>query len=211
MMRYMFCFRSKRITLVLLAAAVTGCGGDNSEPTPRVPTTLEATPASAILFSAAPGNTIQLEVVTKDQDGTPMDEVGPVGFSSSDETVATVGQDGTVAAVGTGTAQITASLSSDDATLSDVVTVTVEDAPATAAVTAPQFAYEPNVVDVSTGGSVTWTFGELPHTVTFITPGAPSGIDGLQDGSASRTFPASGVFEYRCEFHSGMAGTVRVH
>jgi plastocyanin len=89
--------------------------------------------------------------------------------------------------------------------------VTVDDAPTTATVTAPEFAYEPDTVDVSAGGAVSWTFGGLPHTVTFITPGAPESIDGLQDGSASRAFPASGIFEYRCGFHSGMAGIVRVH
>jgi plastocyanin len=204
-------FRPQAVTLVLLAAAVTGCGGDSSEPAPRVPTDLEVTPSTATLFSAAPGNTIQVTVVTKDQDGTPMDAVGPIGFSSSDETVSTVDQDGTVTAVGAGSAQITASLSADEITLSDVTTVTVDDAPATATVTAPEFAYEPDTVDVSAGGAVTWTFGGLPHTVTFITPGAPESIDGLQDGSLSRAFPASGVFEYRCGFHSGMAGIVRVH
>jgi|GEM_PF-798009 len=204
-------FRPQAVTLVLLAAAVTGCGGDSSEPAPRVPTVLELTPSTATLFSAAPGNTIKVMVVTKDQDGTPIDAVGAIGFSSSDETVSTVGQDGTVTAVGAGSAQITASLSADEITLSDVATVTVEDAPATASVTAPEFAYEPDTVDVSAGGAVTWTFGGLPHTVTFITPGAPESIDGLQDGSLSRAFPASGVFEYRCGFHSGMAGIVRVH
>lgn len=203
--------RSRTATLMLHTVLATGCGSDSSEPTPRVLTTVEATPATATLFSAAPENTLQVTVVAKDQDGAMMDDAGPISFSSTNETVATVAPDGTISAAGVGTAQISASLTVDAVTLSDAVTVTVEDAPESASVTAPQFAFQPEVVDVSAGGAVTWTFGELPHTVTFISQGAPPSITGLQDGSASRTFPASGIFEYRCEFHSGMAGTVRVH
>ena len=203
--------RSRTATLLLHIVLATGCGSDSSEPTPRVLTTVEVTPATATLFSAAPGNTLQVTVVAKDQDGATMDDVGPISFSSTNEAVATVAPDGTIAAAGVGTAQITASLTVDAVTLSDIVTVTVEDAPESASVTAPQFAFQPETVDVSAGGAVTWTFGELPHTVTFISQGAPPSITGLQDGSASRTFPTPGVFEYRCEFHSGMAGAVRVH
>lgn len=202
---------SKTAILLLPTILSSGCGGDSSDPSPRVLTTVVVTPATATLFTTAPGNTLQVTVVAKDQDGATMDDIGSVTFSSTNEGVATVGPDGSVIAAGAGTAEITASVTVDDVTLSEGTTVTVEDAPASAAVTAPQFSFQPGTVDVSAGGAVTWTFGELPHTVTFISPGAPPSIDGLQDGSASRTFPTSGTFEYRCEFHSGMAGTVRVH
>lgn len=197
--------------LILSGTVAAGCGDDGTGPPARVPTTLEVTPPTATLFTAAPGNTVQLTVVVKDQDGAPIDAAEPIDFSSTDETVAQVGPDGTVTAAGTGTAQVTASLTADGVSLTDAAAVAVEDAPESATVTAPQFAYEPATVDVSAGGTVTWTFGELPHTVTFIGAGAPESITGLQDGSASRVFPTSGIFEYRCEFHSGMAGTVRVH
>jgi plastocyanin len=201
----------KTAILVLPTIMSGGCGGGSSDPGPRVLTTLVVTPATATLFTAAPGNTLQVTVVAKDQDGATMDVSEPITFSSTNEGVATVAPDGSVTAAGAGTAQITASLTVDDVTLSEAATVTVEDAPASATVTAPQFAFQPGTVDVSAGGTVTWTFGELPHTVTFISPGAPPSITGLQDGSASRDFPTSGIFDYRCEFHSGMAGTVRVH
>ena len=202
--------RPHAVGLVLLAAAGSGCDSDGSGPASRVPTTLEVTPSAATLFSAAPGNTIQVTVVTKDQDGQPMDAVGSIDFSSSDEAVSTVGQDGTITAVAPGSARITASLTVDGVTLSDVTSVTVEDAPAAATVTAPAFAYEPDTVDVSAGGEVTWTFADLAHTVTFDTPGAPESF-ALQGGSMTRAFPGAGVFEYHCEFHSGMDGVVRVH
>jgi plastocyanin len=58
---------------------------------------------------------------------------------------------------------------------------------------------------------VTWTFGSVPHDVTFNTPGAPQDIPLLDNGSASRDFPANGTFQYHCSIHSGMNGSVRVH
>jgi plastocyanin len=150
-------------------------------------------------------------VVAKDQDGAVIEDAGPVEFSSSDEAVATVTPDGTITGVGGGSAQITASLTADEVTLSDATSVTVEDVPETADVTAPAFDFEPPVVDVRAGGTVTWTFSNLAHTVTFVTAGAPENIPVLQGGSESRTFPSSGVFDYQCDLHAEMTGTVRVH
>ncbi len=96
-------------TLLILA---TGCGGEDggSGPDPRVLTTLELTPATAGLFTVAPGNTVTLTVVAKDQDGQVMTGVGPASFSTSNAGVATVDGNATVAAVGSGTAEIAASL-----------------------------------------------------------------------------------------------------
>ena len=206
-------FRSTPVTVVLVTILAGACGGDGSGPTPepRVLATVEVTPATATLFSAAPGNTVQVTVVAKDQDGAPLNDVGPATFSSADEAVATVGADGTIAAAGAGTAQITASVTAEGVTKTGTTTVTVEDAPASASVEAPEFSFEPGTVDVSAGGTVTWTAGELPHTVTFLSTGAPASIPGFANESVSRTFPTSGAFEYACEFHSGMSGTVRVH
>lgn len=205
--------RLNMMPLVLLTGAAAACGGDGSGPTPepRVLTTVEVTPATATLFSAPPANTVQVTVVAKDQDGAPLDDVGPATFSSADEGVATVGADGTIAAAGAGTAQITASVTADGVTKTGTTTVTVEDAPASASVETPELSFEPGTVDVSAGGTVTWTAGELPHTVTFFSADAPPSIPNLESESVARTFPTSGIFEYACEFHSGMSGTVRVH
>jgi len=64
---------------------------------------------------------------------------------------------------------------------------------------------------VSAGGTVTWTFGSIPHDVTFTTAGAPADVPALQNGSAARTFPTNGAFGYRCTIHPQMTGAVRVH
>jgi plastocyanin len=89
--------------------------------------------------------------------------------------------------------------------------VTVEAAAASASVTAPSFESLPPEVDVAAGGMVTWTAGDIGHSVTFTTPGAPAEIPYMLQESVSRTFPTSGSFDYHCSVHEGMSGIVYVH
>lgn len=199
-------------TLLLVVETGGACGGDGgSELGPSVLTTLEVTPATATLFSGPPGNTVTLAVVAKDQNGQTMSGVGSPTFSSDNGAIADVADDGTVTAAGAGTANITASLTADGVTETGTTTVTVRTAPASAGVTAPSLQFLPPTVDVSQGGSVTWTFGPIHHTVSFTTAGAPLDVPELENGSASRTFPTAGSYSYRCAFHSSMSGLVRVH
>ena len=198
-------------TLIVLA---TGCGDDGdggSGPAPRTLTTLEVAPATASLFTVAPGNTVTLTVVAKDQDGQVMTGVGPASFSTSNAGVATVDGSATVSAVGPGTAQISASLTVGSETQTASMEVSVQEAAASALVTAPSLAYTPATVDVQAGGVVTWSMGSVGHTVTFTTTGAPPEIPYLEEESASRTFPTNGSFNYQCTIHPGMIGIVNVH
>ena len=73
------------------------------------------------------------------------------------------------------------------------------------------FAYEPAEVTVPVGGTVTWTNqGEEPHTATA------QDREALQSGTLrngdtySQTFDEAGTYEYFCEFHPNMNGTVVV-
>jgi plastocyanin len=109
------------------------------------------------------------------------------------------------------TAQITSSLTVGSVSKTAVTTVTVQVAGNHASVTAPQFQFIPDTVDVAAGGEVTWSIGEVHHTVDFTTAGAPSGIGELQNASTTRTFPTGGSFPYRCTLHTTMTGVVRVH
>ncbi len=199
-----------------IAAAAGGCGGGGSDnggvgPDPPVLTTLQVTPATTTLFTVSPGNIVKVSAVPKDQNGATMTGLGSPSFSSQNEAVATVASDGTVTAAGAGSTQITASLTAGDATKTGTATVTVQVAPATAAVTAPAFEFLPGSTDVSAGGTVTWTFGSIHHTVTFTSAGSPASVPELENGSASRDFPNNGIFQYRCSIHPAMAGSVRVH
>ena len=210
-----------RFTMAILltcAAFAAGCGGSGdgggggtTAPAPAVLTTVEVTPGTASLFTASPGNTVVLTVVAKDQYGTRITNIASTSFSSQNGSVATVGNDGTVSAAGAGVAQVTASVTAGGVTRSGATTVTVRVASAAATVTAPAFSFLPDIVDISVGGNVTWTIEAIHHNVTFGSPAAPAGIDELRNASASRTFPAKGIFDYSCAFHAGMTGTVRVH
>jgi plastocyanin len=208
---------SRIATLLIVAGTVASCGGDGGSGTGPPPdetsvlTTVEVTPATATLFTVAPGNTATLAVVAKDQDGQTMAGLGSPSFSSDNAAVATVSDAGTVTAVAAGSARITASLTAGGVTKTGTTTVTAQVAPASVGVVAPAIAFQPATVDVSAGGTVTWTFASIPHDVSFTTAGAPADVPLLQDGSASRTFPTNGSFAYRCTIHPPMTGTVHVH
>ncbi len=152
-----------------------------------------------------------LSAVAKDQNGQTIAGAASAGFASDNSAVADVSDNGTVTAVAAGTAQITASLTAGGATKAGTATVTVQAAPAGATVLAPSLAFQPAAVEVQAGGTVTWTFGPIPHTVTFTTGGAPPDVPDLQDGSAARTFPTNGTFNYHCTIHPQMTAVVHVH
>src|SRR6267378_4859503 len=167
-------------TAIIAPVVITACGGGGSGP--RVLTTLEVTPATAALFTVAPGNAVTLSVVAKDQDGQTMAGAGSPSFLSDNGAIARVSVDGTITAVASGTARITASLTVGGVTKTGTTTVTAQVASANAAVGAPALAYEPATVDVQAGGTVTWAFGSIGHSVTFTTTGAPADVPVLANG-----------------------------
>lgn len=75
------------------------------------------------------------------------------------------------------------------------------------------FAFEPTVLRVPAGATVTWTNREqttgLGHTSTSDGAGWDSGIL-LPGASYSRTFNAVGQFPYHCEPHPTMKATIVV-
>ncbi len=76
------------------------------------------------------------------------------------------------------------------------------------------FKYVPDHVAIPAGASVEWTnSGDVAHTVTWNSgPGRHFDSGPIEPGkSYRRGFPASGLIEYRCAIHPGMAGSVRVY
>lgn len=206
---------SRIATLLILTATGAGCGG-GSKPDPVGPdesvlTTVQVTPATATLFTVAPGNTATLAVVAKDQNGQAMAGAGSPTFSSDNSAIASVSDAGAVTALTAGTAHITASVTAGGVTKTGSTTVTAQVALNNVGVTTPVIAFSPPSVDVQAGGSVSWTFGSTAHTVTFSSPGSPPDVPELQDGAAARTFPNHGNFNYHCSIHPSMTGVVQVH
>ena len=72
--------------------------------------------------------------------------------------------------------------------------------------------FSPSEVNIVRGGTVTWTFGSVPHHVVFnSTTGAPANIPVVSSKEESRTFNTVGTFPYDCTLHSVMTGNVTVH
>jgi len=162
------------------------------------------------------GGTLQLTAAALDPGGNALPAGGTVTFTSSDVTKATVTNAGLVSGVAAGDVQITADVTRGAVTHSAVadITVTVQNFPATAAVTAGNATqtFTPATVDIAVGGAVTWTFGALTHNVTFGgQAGAPANIATTTNAQIARTFNTAGAFPYDCTVHAGMSGTVNVH
>jgi plastocyanin len=201
------------LTVILLAA----CGGDGGDDGPSGPTleSIEVSPASETIFSLAPGNTVALTVVARDEDGDVISDPGTITYASGNTSIATVSSSGVVTAAGAGTTSVTASATYGGVTRNGSASITVNVAPATALVNAQlvgaQPSWVPGTVDVSAGGQVTWTVGAVSHNIVFSSAGAPSSIPDWANGSQSATFPDAGTYAYVCTLHAGMQGSVRVH
>ncbi len=76
------------------------------------------------------------------------------------------------------------------------------------------FAFNPNQPSVTKGATITWTNDDgTTHTVTSGVPGTPSGKfnQSLDAGKTfSFTFTETGTYEFFCNIHNSMRGTVTV-
>lgn len=80
-----------------------------------------------------------------------------------------------------------------------------------AAVTIVDLAYEPAALEVSAGGSVTWTNeDDAPHTVTFDDDAVPDSEELNNGDEFTATFDAAGTYSYICAIHPEMKGAVNV-
>ncbi len=79
-----------------------------------------------------------------------------------------------------------------------------------ASVTISGFAYSPNPVTVTVGGSITWTNNDpVSHTVTADDASFNSGI--LASGATfTHAFATPGAIAYHCNIHPTMHGTIQV-
>lgn len=73
-----------------------------------------------------------------------------------------------------------------------------------------EMAFRPATLTIAVGDTVTWTNSDsMPHTATSEDDAFDSG--NLDEGqSFSFTFTAPGTYDYRCDYHSEMTGTIVV-
>lgn len=88
-----------------------------------------------------------------------------------------------------------------------------EPSPAATVRATPAIQFTPATVELTAGGTVTFDFGTVEHTVYFdnAPPGAPANITvPSANETIARTFATAGQYRYNCHIHPGMAGIVNV-
>jgi plastocyanin len=194
-----------------MALVLSACGGGGGGPT------VDASVASVVVTPSGTqtlnqGNTLTLTASARNASNQ---IVGGqvITWTTADVSKAslsaTTGSTVTVTGVAVGSSLISASSAGKTAQ----VTVNVT-APGTIGLTAtvntPGTSFDPAVVDILAGGTVTWNIAG-GHNVTFGTAGSPSNIPTCTTCSESRSFPTAGTFVYSCTLHAGMNGSVVVH
>jgi plastocyanin len=200
--------RSSTKTAFFLLAFAAACGGGATEdPTPD--TNVSTVTITSGATTIAPGTTVQMVATPRNAAGTAISGLS-ASWSSSATAVATVSSTGLVSGLTTGSTVISATISGVVGTRNLAVqTITPVQSAAVEATAGSSF--NPSQVDITVGGTVTWTFS-AEHNVTFAAAtGAPANIANTSSGSVPRTFNSAGSFTYNCTLHVGMSGAVIVH
>ncbi|WP_396219030.1 Ig-like domain-containing protein [Gemmatimonas sp.] len=138
-----------------------------------------------------------------------------VTWSSSNPAIATINAAGVVTGVGVGTVNLQASVADGAAPRTGsipLIVTGIPNAPTTADVFMPGLVFSPTETVVKLGGTVRFVFPPLAHDVIWDPrlAGSPADINVTSSVIVARSFPAVGVFPFKCTLHPGMDGTVIV-
>lgn len=199
---------------VMMAAACGGGGGDGGTTNPPPTQTLGEIRPSPTSINLTAGQSTTITVAAINTNGGTISNAGTPSFTTQAATVAEVNAQGVVFGVSAGTTSISVSLSFGGVTKTASVPVVVTGTLGTSATVTASSAsniFQPQIVGVARGGSVTWSFSAVEHNVTFSGGGgAPANIPNTVNNTVSRTFGTAGNFPYDCSLHAGMTGTVIV-
>lgn len=219
--------RAIRLAVAMSAAVIlAACGGggdgstapptNNNPPPGGTPQTLGTISTSVTTLSMGAGDGASISVSARDAQGSAITGFSPT-FISQNPLIAEVSAAGAVFAIKSGSTTIDVSVTMGSVTKTASVAVSVTGALKSIANIAANNdqaypSFNPDKVVIAVGGTVSWDFGSLEHTVTFDggSAGTPPNIPGAYSTSVRRDFAAKGNFKFHCTIHSGMSGEVVV-
>ncbi|MEK6911053.1 MAG: cupredoxin family copper-binding protein [Nanoarchaeota archaeon] len=87
----------------------------------------------------------------------------------------------------------------------------VEDTSSEKSIEITGFEFSQETLTIKKGEKVTWTNKDsAPHTVTSVSGSELNSETLNKDQTYSHTFTTAGTFQYRCNFHTSMKGTIIV-
>ena len=209
--------RVAKLVLAVGISTVIGCGGSSGDggttnPPPATVATVTINRSSALV---KPSESVTLTATAKSSAGATING-HTVSWNNSNSSVTSMtpnGASATVTGSVLGTSSITATV--DQITSSPTLVTVTNSFPSSASITVGaggQDVFDPAQADVAAGATVTFTWNNVLHNVTW--DNAPSGAANSGDkstGTYQVTINSAGTFNYHCTIHAGMNGSITVH
>jgi len=209
--------RVAKLVLAVGISTVIGCGGSSGDggttnPPPATVATVTINRSSALV---KPSESVTLTATAKSSAGATING-HTISWNNSNSSVTSMtpnGASATVTGSVLGTSSITATV--DQITSSPTLVTVTNSFPSSASITVGaggQDVFDPAQADVAAGATVTFTWNNVLHNVTW--DNAPSGAANSGDkstGTYQVTINSAGTFNYHCTIHAGMNGSITVH
>ena len=213
----------RRLAVLVGLAFAIGCGGDGPTEPAGPPALLEKSDGDGQDWYFSNPLPVAYSVAVRDANGRGVPGVSVTwavtsGGGSVDPAASVTNGDGIAATTHTlGATEVSHTVTANAASLPEVVfSASASTPPTSAAVTVgdPTF-FSPKNVVVQVGGTVTWTWGPTvitDHNVTYVSGPTPRPANSAtkDSGTHSNTITVAGLYQYVCNIHGGMDGTVRV-
>ena len=210
--------RVAKLVLAVGVSTVVGCGGSGggdggtTNPPPATVATVTINRSSALV---KPTESVTLTATAKSSAGATING-RTVSWNNSNSSVTSMtpnGASATVTGSVLGTSSITATV--DQVTSTPTLVTVTNSFPSSASITVGaggQDVFDPAQADVASGATVTFSWNNVLHNVTW--DNAPSGAQNSGDkstGTYQVTINTAGTFNYHCTIHAGMNGSITVH
>lgn len=205
----------RRTGLLVLLLAAAGCGSDGGGPTtPPPPTTGTISGTIVAEGSGVAGATVALGTTTQTSSAT--GQFTFTGVAAGSHTLTLTPPTGYALDAGQTAQKSVTVAGGQTASVSWALRRSTGQAPQTVQVQMEASSFSPNEVSIGVGSTVRWVNAlAVPHTITPSNASqagawAAQTVPAQQGYTFSHTFNTAGSYNYQCQVHAGMTGTVRV-